>query len=154
MSDFFTFRRMLTTVVIQIIFWIGHIATIVVGAALVIYGIAGMTDTDIDIDGVLDVSNSGNLTDVFWGVVILVGGPIVVRIACEVVILFFRMNETLTDILNAVGQRPATVTVSETNALTAERIDQAQDRTEEKLDEMQEDLQESLEDVRERVENS
>lgn len=102
MGDFFAFRRMVTTMVIQIVFVIGLLATILAGIGLIVYGIAGMYDTSIDINGFLDVDDQGTIIDVFWGVLLLIGGPILVRIACEILILFFRMNETMTDILHQV----------------------------------------------------
>lgn len=99
MGDFFAFRRMVTTMVIQIVFVIGFVAAIVAGIGLIVYGVAGMNDTSIEINGIVNVDDQGTLVDVFWGVLLLIGGPLLVRIACEMLILFFRMNETLTDIL-------------------------------------------------------
>ncbi|MFW6074450.1 MAG: DUF4282 domain-containing protein [Chloroflexota bacterium] len=98
MGDFFAFRRMVTTMVIQIVFFIAFIATILAGISLIVYGIAGMNDTSIEINGIIDVDDQGTLIDAIWGILLLIGGPLLVRIACEVLILFFRMNETLTDI--------------------------------------------------------
>lgn len=104
MGDFFAFRRMVTTMVIQIVFVIGFIAAIVAGIALIVYGVAGMNDTSIEINGIFDVDDQGTLVDVFWGILLLIGGPLLVRIACEMLILFFRMNETLTDILHVLQE--------------------------------------------------
>ena len=33
-------------------------------------------------------------------------GPLGVRVYCEILIIFFRINETLTEIKHAMGQRP------------------------------------------------
>ena len=80
MGDFFSFRRMITPVIIQVVFWIGLI--VIVGYALAIL-IAG---------------------DEAWvrvlGVVYLILGPILWRVWCEIMILLFRISETLTDIRN------------------------------------------------------
>ncbi len=80
MFDFIFFRRMLTPILIQIIFW----------AALLFCIVAGF----VDIFGENSVWN---------GIKILILGPIVVRMACEILILFFRINETLTDIKNNIS---------------------------------------------------
>lgn len=88
-KDFLAFRRMITPLIIQIIFWIG------IGICE-IAGIAGI------INGVLKRYGGGRL--VLYSILLLVLGPIVVRIYCEMLIIFFRMNETLTDIKNKIGQ--------------------------------------------------
>jgi hypothetical protein len=44
------------------------------------------------------------------GLLVLLAGPLVVRIYCEILIIFFRINETLTEIKHAVGDhRPQLV---------------------------------------------
>jgi hypothetical protein len=40
---------------------------------------------------------------VYFGLLFLVPGPLVVRIHCELLILLFRMNETLTEIRNSLA---------------------------------------------------
>ncbi len=76
MKDFFTFRRMLTPWLINLLFWLVTLA--VMGT------------------GIVDVFKG----EVLKGLEIMFIGPILVRIMCEIVIVFFRMNETLTDIRN------------------------------------------------------
>lgn len=81
MTDFLLFRRMLTPLLIQFLFW-----------ALLALSIGG---------GIIDLFHRE-----YWrGFELLVLGPILIRIFCEVLILFFRINETLTDIKNAVQGR-------------------------------------------------
>lgn len=74
--DYLTFRRMITPIIIQILFCLGVIVFVLGGLFL--------------------VSNR----EVVIGLLTLVVGPIAVRIYCELLILFFRMNETLTEIRN------------------------------------------------------
>lgn len=78
MEDFLAFRKMLTPIIIQIVFWIGIVVCVLGGLASII---------------------SGNGLP---GLFMLFLGPIVVRIYCELLILLFKMNDTLTDIKNAV----------------------------------------------------
>lgn len=78
MEDFLAFRKMLTPLIIQIVFWLGLIVCVLGGLAAIIGG-NGLP-----------------------GLFMLFLGPIAVRIYCEILILVFRMNDTLTDIKNAV----------------------------------------------------
>lgn len=81
MKDFLTFRHMLMPLLIQILFWVGIILTIVTG--------------------VIDLFR-GHVAN---GLSLIFLGPIMVRLACELTILFFRINETLTDIKNIIGEK-------------------------------------------------
>ena len=82
MNDFWAFRRMITPLIIQIIFWIGAIG-------LFIGGIVGIA-----------TAHDGGAGQIVWGILLMILGPLWVRIWCELLILFFRMNETLTEIKN------------------------------------------------------
>lgn len=80
---------MVTPVIIKILFWIGLIASIIAGVIVFLGGI---------ISGI----NQGEFGTILGG---LIGGPLIIllggliaRIYCELLILAFRINETLTDI--------------------------------------------------------
>ena len=73
MGDFLRFETMITPVVIEIIFWIGAVLTILAGIVTMTHG--GWS--------------------VLGGFLILILGPIVVRIYCEILIIFFRINDHL-----------------------------------------------------------
>jgi hypothetical protein len=87
LADFLSFRRMISPIVIQVFFWLGTVACVLSGLGTMLatrsYG---------------GVSTHGVVT----GLAIIVLGPLMIRIWCEVVIVFFRMNETLTDIRNGL----------------------------------------------------
>ena len=71
MKDFLTFKRMITPLFIQIIFW----------ALLAISVISSI---------------SAMFTHGFWrGLLFLILSPIFIRIGCEILIVFFRMHEDL-----------------------------------------------------------
>lgn len=80
-KDFLLFRRMLTPMIIQVLFWLGIVACIISGIGNMIHG------------------------DWINGLEILFLGPLIVRVFCELLILFFRMNETLTDIKDSKSNR-------------------------------------------------
>jgi uncharacterized membrane protein len=81
MSDFLAFRKMITTLIIRIIFWLGVIAAVIAGLGMLVDGRSG-------------------------GLALLILGPLAVRIYCELLIVIFRINETLTEIKNLLEKRP------------------------------------------------
>lgn len=74
MEDFVAFRKMVTPVVIQVVFWIGVIVAVV---------------------GALATMFRGNF---LAGLVALILGPLLVRIYCELIIVVFKMHESLVEI--------------------------------------------------------
>lgn len=81
MKNFLTFKRMLAPLLIQILFWLTVIICVVSG-----------------------------VVDLFKGMFLLsaqliILAPIVARIAAEFCVLFFRINETLTDIQQQLRAR-------------------------------------------------
>ncbi len=93
MKDFLAFRTMLTPIIIQMIFWIGVAVCAAIG---LMYIITGAT------------AQYGGGANVLKGLVILILGPLGVRIYCEILIIFFRINETLTEIKHTLEERRGT----------------------------------------------
>ncbi len=93
MKDFFTFKRMLTPVLIQVGMVIAMLVLVLTG----LYGIFYQHDT-------------------LRGVIIIVLGPISMRLIAEFLVVFFRLNETMTDIYNTLqkiettNQQPKNIT--------------------------------------------
>lgn len=79
-SDFLSFRKMLTPVIIQIIFWIGAILCVVGG-----------------IVGIVVSAVNNNAMMVLYSILSMILGPLLVRIYCELLIVIFRINDTLTE---------------------------------------------------------
>ena len=82
MKDFFTFRRMLTPILISVLFWGAVVFCIV--------------------SGIYDLFTKDDIVRSFE---VMLLGPIFARIVCEWIILAFRMNETLTDINKSLRQK-------------------------------------------------
>ena len=82
LKDFLCFRRMVAPALIQALWWLGTLGCIAAGVIAMTrvgqYGAAAA----------------------LAGAGLLVAGPLVVRLCCEFLILFFRVNETLTDVKN------------------------------------------------------
>ena len=79
---------MVTPIVIQVIFWVGAIGCILGGLIVIIWG-----------------ARHGAADYVFKGLALLVLGPLAVRIYCEIMVVFFRINETLTEIKHTIEER-------------------------------------------------
>ena len=90
MDDFLKFRKMITPAIIQVLFWVGVAGSVIAG--LVIMG------TSFN-------SYYGGVGVFLAGLLTLLLGPVVVRIYCELLILFFRMNETLTEIKDNLAEK-------------------------------------------------
>src|SRR5690625_2210161 len=79
MNNFLNFDKMLTPTIIKIVFWIGAGLSVLMGLLMIIQG-AG--------------AYYGGGASIFMGLLTIVIGPFVVRIYCELLIIFFKMNET------------------------------------------------------------
>lgn len=90
MSDFWAFRTMVTPVIIQIVFWVGVIACVVAGIIMIGMGVK-MPGEQLVLKGVL----------------LVILGPLGVRVYCEILIVLFRINETLTEIKHTLERRGA-----------------------------------------------
>jgi hypothetical protein len=78
MNDFLTFKRMITPIIIQVLFWVG-VAVCVVG-------------------GLLQLGQQP-----IAGVLLLLLGPVMVRVYCEILIVFFKILESLYDLNKKVA---------------------------------------------------
>ena len=94
MEDFLMFRRMITPIFIHIFFWIGVAVCVLLGLIAIVAGAAS---------GGREGGGAVVLGGLFW----LFVGPILVRIYCEVLIIFFRIYDTLKDIREAVDKSSA-----------------------------------------------
>lgn len=90
MSDFWSFRKMITPVIIEILFWVGVIVCIIAGFILIGVGI-----------------KTNEAQPVLYGILAVFLGPLGVRLYCEILIVFFRINETLTEIKHVLEGRKA-----------------------------------------------
>jgi len=88
MKDFWAFRTMLTPVIIQILFWLGVLTCLTVGFIFIGFGI-----------------HFEYAKNIYKGLFFIILGPLFVRVYCEVLIIFFRINETLTEIKHTLEER-------------------------------------------------
>lgn len=79
MNEFLSFRKMITPLIIQILFWIGVALCFITGLVKIVQGVG---------------SAAGGMT-VLMGVLTWILGPIFVRVYCELLILLFRIYDEL-----------------------------------------------------------
>ena len=78
-SEYLSFKKMITPMVIQIIFWIGAVLSVLSGLGAIIAGLF----------------RRGGIGLAFMGLVYVFVGPLIVRIWCELVIVAFRMLDEI-----------------------------------------------------------
>jgi len=74
MGEYLTFEKMIAPVVIQVIFWIGVVGVVIAG--------------------LLTLFSSSFLA----GLATIILGPLVIRIYCEILLVFFRILDNLREI--------------------------------------------------------
>ena len=82
-EDFLTFQKMVTPSIIRVILWIGIVLSVVGGIISIIGGA---------------VARYGGGTRVLNGIILLFLGPLGVRIYCELIVVIFQINDSLTEI--------------------------------------------------------
>jgi len=79
-KDFFSFDKMITPLLINIFFWIGIAVSLLTGLGIIVSGLA---------------SPFGGGAMVFTGLMILVLGPLAARVYCELLIVIFKIHDSL-----------------------------------------------------------
>lgn len=97
-KKFLNFDQMITPTIIKIVFWIGAALSVLSGIVIIISGIT---------------SYIGGAGEVFMGLLTMILGPFVVRIYCELLIIFFKMNETMTEIKEQLSTQKPVITSEE-----------------------------------------
>ncbi len=87
LEDYLKFRNMITPRIIEVLFLVSVLICVVVGFYITL------------IKGSVPETVPQNYR-VLGGIAIALVGPILSRVYCEVLILFFRMNETMTELKN------------------------------------------------------
>lgn len=83
MDDFLAFRKMITPVIIQILFWVGVVIAVLMGLGILLKG------------------GIASLVGLLWIFV----GPIIWRVQCEIIIVLFNIYSTLTQIRDTLQDK-------------------------------------------------
>lgn len=102
MGKFLKFEKMITPIFIQIIFWISFVGVIISGVAMVGYGV---------------ISSSGSFIEIIIGISTLFLCPIIIRIYCEMLIVIFKIQESLIDIRELLSKQHQDGSHNAVNAL-------------------------------------
>ena len=86
MNDFLKFKKMMTPIIIQILFWIGVAVCVIAGIIEIVSGI--------------NTPYGGGGSVVFMGILLLLLGPILVRVWCELMLVLFSIHDTVNKIKN------------------------------------------------------
>jgi len=87
-NDFLKFKKMMTPIIIQILFWIGVAVCVIAGIIEIVSGI--------------NAPYGGGGSVVFMGILLLLLGPILVRVGCELIIVQFNIHDMLAIIVRKV----------------------------------------------------
>ena len=98
MGKFLKFERMLTPIIIHLVFWLGVIGSIISGLVMMGFGI---------------ISDSAGFIEVIMGFLTILFGPIVVRIYCEMMMVIFKILGVLSEIRDANSENVSQRRVSE-----------------------------------------
>lgn len=80
-QEYLTFKKMITPIVIQIVFWVLVALCVIVGLFAILRGMA-----------------ADSAMTMLVGLAQIVIGPLIIRIYCELLIVIFSINDTLLDI--------------------------------------------------------
>ena len=83
MGGYLSFDKMITPIFIKVAFWLGIIGSILGGIGLIISGIAS--------------SNLGFI-QIIAGLLVFIIGPLIVRVYCELLIILFKIHESMHDV--------------------------------------------------------
>ncbi|MHB1653248.1 MAG: DUF4282 domain-containing protein [Desulfitobacteriaceae bacterium] len=83
MRRFTNFDKMITPTIIKVLFWIGVIVSVLTGLILVVRGAS---------------TRFGGGGTVLLGLLIALLGPLFTRLQCELLIIIFKIHETLVEI--------------------------------------------------------
>ncbi len=89
MREYLTFKKMITPAMVQVLFWVGILFSVSYGISLIQSGM-----------GPQKFMASQKIKA---GISLIILGPIIVRIWCESLIIFFRIYQTLTNMKQKNG---------------------------------------------------
>ena len=90
MNQLLNFDKMITPVIIKILFWVGVVVSIFTGFIFIATAFT---------------YNGSGLLQVISGLFVAAIGVLMSRVYCELLIIFFKMNESLTDIKSLLIQQ-------------------------------------------------
>lgn len=100
MGGYLSFDKMITPIFIKIAFWLGVIGSLIGGVGMMISGL---------------LSDQFGFFQILGGLFILLVGPLIVRIYCELLIILFKMHQSIHEIKVSLSDPPRLVSNREQN---------------------------------------
>lgn len=91
MGGYLSFDKMITPIFIKIAFWVGMIGSIIGGVGLIMSGL---------------LAENLGFIQVPVGLFVLIVGPLIVRIYCELLIILFKMHQSINEIKFVLSDPP------------------------------------------------
>lgn len=91
MKRFLNFDWMMMPLIIKLLFWLFMVGSMIGGFVMIGLGLIG---------------ESGNFLFVFIGIGVILFGPIIGRLYCEMLIVIFKMQSSLVQIRDLLEERP------------------------------------------------
>lgn len=91
MGGYLSFDKMITPIFIKIAFWVGMIGSIIGGTGLIMSGL---------------LAENLGFIQVPVGLFVLIVGPLIVRIYCELLIILFKMHQSINEIKFVLSDPP------------------------------------------------
>jgi hypothetical protein len=98
MMDFLTFRKMITPIIIQIVFWIAVIGVVLAGCAMVAGALLAPRQ-----DAATNLGPFATLGPLVGGILLIVLGPLAIRIYAELLIVFFKIHDALEEMSKSLA---------------------------------------------------
>jgi len=90
MKKLLNFDVMIAPLVLKILFWVGSIASVVIGLLMIVQGFTAYY-------------GGGDL--IFTGLLTIILGPIMIRVYCELLIIMFKMFDTMKGIQRSLDNQ-------------------------------------------------
>lgn len=97
-EDLISFDKLITPQYVQVLFWIGVAASVLTGLGMVVIGGAGVP----------------------FGVALLVAGPILTRVGCELLVLAFKVVDWIAEIKATLEKQQEAVTAKQSTTHSRE----------------------------------
>lgn len=93
-EDLISFDKLLAPQYVRVLFWIGVAASVLVGLGMILTGGAGVP----------------------FGLAVLVGGPVLVRVGCELLVLAFKVVDWVAEIKSALARQKQNLVAEQSTA--------------------------------------
>lgn len=103
MGRFLKFEKMITPVFIQLIFWVGTILIIIAGIITMLGGFFA----ESQFGEAMNTGSGGKIAGLILGILIIIFGPIILRVYCEMLIVIFKLQGAMIQTRDLLSEQNA-----------------------------------------------